>query len=35
LWPDFTSDDLYKAIESYQSRERRFGKTSEQLKDEQ
>jgi undecaprenyl diphosphate synthase len=35
LWPDFTSDDLYKAIESYQSRERRFGKTSEQLKDDQ
>ena len=35
LWPDFTSDDLYKAIESYQSRERRFGKTSEQLKEDQ
>lgn len=32
LWPDFRKDDLYKAIIDYQSRERRFGKTSEQLK---
>lgn len=31
LWPDFTKADLYKAILDYQSRERRFGKTSEQL----
>ena len=31
LWPDFTKDDLYKAIIDYQGRERRFGKTSEQL----
>ena len=31
LWPDFRSDDLYKAILNYQSRERRFGKTTEQL----
>lgn len=31
LWPDFTREDLYKAIISYQSRERRFGKTSEQI----
>lgn len=31
LWPDFSDDDLYKAIISYQNRERRFGKTSEQL----
>jgi undecaprenyl diphosphate synthase len=31
LWPDFTRNDLYQAIESYQKRERRFGKTSEQL----
>jgi undecaprenyl diphosphate synthase len=31
LWPDFTKQDLYKAINSYQKRERRFGKTSEQL----
>lgn len=32
LWPDFRKEDLYQAIESYQKRERRFGKTSEQLK---
>src|SRR5690606_12407512 len=32
LWPDFTRNDLYQAIENYQKRERRFGKTSEQLK---
>lgn len=31
LWPDFTREDFYKAILDYQSRERRFGKTSEQL----
>jgi undecaprenyl diphosphate synthase len=31
LWPDFTGDDLYKAILDYQSRERRFGKVSDQL----
>jgi len=31
LWPDFREDDLYLAILAYQSRERRFGKTSEQL----
>lgn len=31
LWPDFRSEDLYDAIINYQSRERRFGKTSEQL----
>jgi undecaprenyl diphosphate synthase len=31
FWPDFTKDQLYKAICSYQQRERRFGKTSEQL----
>jgi len=31
LWPDFTKDDFYKAIVDYQSRERRFGKTSEQI----
>jgi undecaprenyl diphosphate synthase len=30
-WPDFTPDCLYKAILDYQSRERRFGKTSEQV----
>lgn len=31
LWPDFTEQHLYKAIIEYQKRERRFGKTSEQL----
>jgi undecaprenyl diphosphate synthase len=31
LWPDFKKKELYKAILDYQSRERRFGKTSEQL----
>ncbi len=31
LWPDFRKEHLYKAILAYQSRERRFGKTSEQL----
>lgn len=31
LWPDFQKEDLYKAIVNYQSRERRFGKTSEQI----
>jgi len=31
LWPDFNEEDFYKAICDYQSRERRFGKTSEQL----
>lgn len=30
-WPDFTTDELCKAIVNYQQRERRFGKTSEQL----
>ena len=30
LWPDFRREDLYKAIYSYQNRERRFGKISEQ-----
>jgi undecaprenyl diphosphate synthase len=32
LWPDFTEQNLYEAIISYQKRERRFGKTSEQIK---
>lgn len=32
LWPEFTKEDLYEAIVNYQSRERRFGLTSEQLK---
>ncbi len=32
LWPDFKENDLYEAIISFQKRERRFGKTSEQIK---
>jgi undecaprenyl diphosphate synthase len=31
LWPDFRKIDLFTAILNYQNRERRFGKTSEQL----
>jgi undecaprenyl diphosphate synthase len=31
LWPDFRKEDLYEAIVNYQCRERRFGKTSEQI----
>lgn len=31
LWPDFTREDLFGAILDFQNRERRFGKTSEQL----
>lgn len=31
LWPDFNSNELDLAIQSYQKRERRFGRTSEQL----
>jgi undecaprenyl diphosphate synthase len=34
-WPDFDAKELAKAIESYQQRERRFGRTSEQLKSNQ
>ena len=30
-WPDFSEDDLHKAIESYSSRQRRFGKTEAQV----
>lgn len=32
LWPDFTKEDLFEAVVNYQKRERRFGLTSEQLK---
>jgi undecaprenyl diphosphate synthase len=32
LWPDFKKTDLFNAIIEYQKRERRFGKTSEQLR---
>lgn len=31
LWPDFRKNDLFEAIINYQKRERRFGKTSEQI----
>ncbi len=31
FWPDFRKNEFYKAILSYQNRERRFGKTSEQI----
>ena len=32
LWPDFNKDDFFEAIVEYQNRERRFGKTTEQIK---
>ncbi len=32
LWPEFTNEEFYRAIVDYQNRERRFGKTSEQVK---
>jgi undecaprenyl diphosphate synthase len=32
LWPDFSKEDLFEAIVNFQKRERRFGLTSEQLK---
>jgi len=31
LWPDFRKNDFFEAVIDYQSRERRFGKTGEQL----
>ena len=31
LWPDFRKENLFDAIIDYQNRERRFGKTSEQI----
>ncbi|MDO9000476.1 isoprenyl transferase [Sediminibacterium sp.] len=31
LWPDFRKEEFFKAIISYQNRERRFGQTSEQI----
>lgn len=34
-WPDFKEEHLYKAISDFQCRERRFGKTSEQIEEEQ
>ncbi|WP_430810680.1 MULTISPECIES: isoprenyl transferase [unclassified Carboxylicivirga] len=32
LWPDFRRDDFYRALLDFQGRERRFGKTGEQIK---
>ena len=32
LWPDFRKENLFEAIVDFQSRERRFGKTSEQIR---
>jgi undecaprenyl diphosphate synthase len=32
LWPDFRKENLYEAIIDFQQRERRFGKTAEQVK---
>jgi len=31
LWPDFRKEDLFAAIDDFQKRERRFGKTGEQV----
>ncbi|MBR1682292.1 MAG: isoprenyl transferase [Bacteroidaceae bacterium] len=33
FWPDFGAEELQRAIADYQNRERRFGKTSEQIKE--
>jgi undecaprenyl diphosphate synthase len=33
FWPDFDTQELDKALASYQKRERRFGKTTEQLQE--
>lgn len=33
LWPDFRKEDLFQAVHTYQKRERRFGKTGEQIKE--
>jgi len=35
LWPDFRRENLYEALINYQQRERRFGKTGDQLKNDQ
>ncbi len=34
-WPDFRKENLYEAIVNFQSRERRFGKTSEQIREDE
>lgn len=33
LWPDFGKEDFYKAVANFQKRDRRYGKTSEQIAD--
>lgn len=33
LWPDFNREELFKCIVNYQNKERRYGKTSEQLQE--
>ena len=33
-WPDFSEDDLHRAIQSYQQSQRRYGKTEEQVENE-
>ena len=33
FWPDFNEEDLHKAIESFQQRQRRYGKTGEQVEE--
>lgn len=33
FWPDFAEEDLYRVIANYQSRQRRFGKTEQQIED--
>ena len=35
LWPDFDQREMHRALESFQQRERRYGRTSEQLPPEQ
>lgn len=35
FWPDFSEDDLHKAIASFQNRQRRFGKTEAQVESEE
>ena len=35
FWPDFDEEALHLAIADYQHRERRFGKTSEQVKEQE
>jgi undecaprenyl diphosphate synthase len=32
LWPDYRKEDLFEAVNDFQTRERRFGKTSEQIR---